>query len=157
MTRVLTIVASLSLISCGSSVTAPPLSENPRPTGTFFLVRSAQDSSSSVVAPPAGVGNSCVTFVSRLKFVASDSVIATHQFVLPSQGGNNTIVTETDAGAATAIDVGTFRLSYPTRVDTASAQLSNGAVTQLTVNEHFASSTACPTARLRLSYRLQAP
>ena len=157
MTRLVTSIALVFLIGCGGSVTAPPSNGNPLLAGTFLLIRSAQDSSSELVAAPMDVGNSCVTFVSRLRFVAPDSVIATRQFILPPAGGNNTIVTEVDAGIAAPISGGTLRLAYPTRIDTASVQQLNGVVTQVNVSEHFVSSAECQTGRIALSYRLQVP
>lgn len=148
--------ALVLLAGCGVSTTAPQ-NGNPRPTGTFVLVQSAQDSSSEVVAAPAGATNSCVTFVSRLRFAAPDSVVATRQFVLPSSGGTGTIVTQVDAGIVTTISGGALRLAYPARIDTASVQMTNGAITQVNVGEHFVSSSQCQTARVPLSYKLQLP
>jgi len=141
--------AFVLLLGCDSSVVAPA---SPGPAGTFLLERSAQDSASDAIASPVFVGRGCVTFVSSLRFVAPDSVVATRQFVLPSFAPKTTVV---DTGTATSIGAGTFQLTYSTRVDTAVAQVSDGAVTQLSVTEHFFNTTDCLTNRIVLSYKLQ--
>jgi len=153
MARAFAGIVIASVLGCGSGVVAPP-PRSPLPVGTFQLGRSAQDSTFQAVASPVYVGRGCVTFVSRLRFVAPDSVMETRQFVLPPVGPN-TIATEVDTGAVTPVSAGIFQLSYSTRVDTAVTQVSNGVVTQLSVTEHFFNTTDCLTNRIVLSYSLQ--
>ena|SRR6185312_2286531 len=145
--------ACVLLLGCDSSSVAPA-SRSPRPAGTFVLDRSAPDSAFDAVAAPIPAGRSCVTFVSSLRFASPDSVIETRRYVLPSFVPPTTLV---DTGTATFIGAGSYQLAYSHRVDTAAAQVSNDAVTQLSVIEHFDNNTDCLTTRIQLSYRLQGP